>query len=461
MKEPAMKTTGISRVSRRQFVAAAAAAATTGWTAVAGAAGPSRGGLPRVTRPRATSGDTAHEPNWDEKLTITVGPKKADLVGSSDKVLQAAVDYVSRFGGGTVQVLPGTYTLRNSVYLRTGIRILGSGADSVLTKGASHSVALADDSDWYDQEVTVASAKGLQVGDGVVLKTRNPHNGGSEVLKRTLVARKGNRFKLDRALRKNYWLSGKPTLASLFPLISGDHVHDIAIQDITLDGNRKQNANLNGNYGGCVFLQDCNRIHMTGVEARNYNGDGISWQICHDVVVENCHSHDNADLGLHPGSGSQRPLMRNNRVERNTIGVFFCWGIKYGLAENNQITGNRSYGVSIGHCDTDNLIRLNTITGSGKVGVLFRDDSRGKDFWPNRNTLEKNQIVDSGDGDGVAVDVQGRTRDVTLDGNQIRETRKPMERIGVRIGKQARDVKLQQNKIEGFQRDVVDLKAKP
>ena len=456
-----MKTTGISRVSRRQFVAAAAAAATTGWTAVAGAAGPSRGGLPRVTRPRATSGDTAHEPNWDEKLTITVGPKKADLVGSSDKVLQAAVDYVSRFGGGTVQVLPGTYTLRNSVYLRTGIRILGSGADSVLTKGASHSVALADDSDWYDQEVTVASAKGLQVGDGVVLKTRNPHNGGSEVLKRTLVARKGNRFKLDRALRKNYWLSGKPTLASLFPLISGDHVHDIAIQDITLDGNRKQNANLNGNYGGCVFLQDCNRIHMTGVEARNYNGDGISWQICHDVVVENCHSHDNADLGLHPGSGSQRPLMRNNRVERNTIGVFFCWGIKYGLAENNQITGNRSYGVSIGHCDTDNLIRLNTITGSGKVGVLFRDDARGKDFWPNRNTLEKNQIVDSGDGDGVAVDVQGRTRDVTLDGNQIRETRKPMERIGVRIGKQARDVKLQQNKIEGFQRDVVDLKAKP
>ena len=456
-----MKTTCISRVSRRQFVTAAAAAATTGWTAVASAAGPSRGGLPRVTRPRATSGDTAHEPNWDEKLTITVGPKKADLVGSSDKVLQAAVDYVSRFGGGTVQVMPGTYTLRNSIYLRTGIRILGSGADSVLTKGASHSVALADDSDWYDQEVTVASGKGLQVGDGVVLKTRNPHNGGSEVLKRTLVARKGNRFKLDRALRKNYWLSGKPTLASLFPLISGDHVHDIAIQDITLDGNRKQNANLNGNYGGCVFLQDCNRIHMTGVEARNYNGDGISWQICHDVVVENCHSHDNADLGLHPGSGSQRPLMRNNRVERNTIGVFFCWGIKYGLAENNQITGNRSYGVSIGHCDTDNLIRLNTITGSGKVGVLFRDDARGKDFWPNRNTLEKNRIVDSGGGEGVAVDVQGRTRDVTLDGNQIRETRKPMKRIGVRIGKQARDVKLQENKFEGFQRDVVDLKEKP
>jgi hypothetical protein len=456
-----MKTNSAVRVTRRRFVAAAGAAAATvaGLSQLASAAGRSGSGLPRVTSPRSTSGDRVHEPAWDERMTITVGPKRADLVGSTDRVLQAAVDYISRFGGGTVKVLPGTYTLRNSVHLRSGIRILGSGADSILTKGPSHSVSLSDDSDWYDQEVTVSDAKGFQVGDGIVLRTRNPDNGVTDVLKRTLVARTGNRFKLDRALRKNFWLSGKPTLASLFPLISGDHVDDISIRDITLDGNLKQNANLNGNYGGCIFLQDCNRIVMKGVEARNYNGDGISWQICHDVLVENCHSHDNADLGLHPGSGSQRPLMRNNRVERNTIGVFFCWGIRYGLAESNQISGNRSYGVSIGHCDTDNVIRLNTITGSGKVGVLFRDDARGKDFWPNRNTLEKNRIIDSGGVDGVAIDVQGRTRDVTLEGNQIRETRKPMQRIGVRIGKQARDVKLESNRFEGFDRDVVDLKG--
>ena len=456
-----MKTNSAVRVTRRRFVAAAGAAAASvaGLSRLASAADRSRSGLPRVTSPRSTSGDRVHEPAWAERMTITVGPKRADLVGSTDRVLQAAVDYISRFGGGTVKVLPGTYTLRNSVHLRSGIRILGSGADSILTKGPSHSVSLSDDSDWYDQEVTVSDAKGFQVGDGIVLRTRNPDNGVSDVLKRTLVARTGKRFKLDRALRKNFWLSGKPTLASLFPLISGDHVDDISIRDITLDGNLKQNANLNGNYGGCIFLQDCNRIVMNGVEARNYNGDGISWQICHDVLVENCHSHDNADLGLHPGSGSQRPLMRNNRVERNTIGVFFCWGIRYGLAESNQISGNRSYGVSIGHCDTDNVIRLNTIIGSGKVGVLFRDDARGKDFWPNRNTLEKNRIIDSGGVDGVAIDVQGRTRDVTLEGNQIRETRKPMQRIGVRIGKQARDVKLKSNRFEGFDRDVVDLKG--
>ena len=80
---------------------------------------------PEVADPRATDGDERFEPDWDEKLTVTVGVKKADLVGSSDRVLQAAVDYVSRFGGGTVKVLPGTYTLRNAVHLPSGIRIQG------------------------------------------------------------------------------------------------------------------------------------------------------------------------------------------------------------------------------------------------------------------------------------------------------------------------------------------------
>src|SRR5262249_29642896 len=92
---------------------------------------------PPVTRPPATSGDTAVEPKWDERLTITVGPEKADLVGTDDRLLQAAIDYLKRLGGGTVRVLPGTYRLRNAIYLASKIRILGSGDDSVLIKEPS------------------------------------------------------------------------------------------------------------------------------------------------------------------------------------------------------------------------------------------------------------------------------------------------------------------------------------
>ena len=36
----------------------------------------------------------------------------------------------------------------------------------------------------------------------------------ADVIKRTLVARSGNRFKLDKGLRENLWSSGTPTVRS-------------------------------------------------------------------------------------------------------------------------------------------------------------------------------------------------------------------------------------------------------
>lgn len=441
-----------SQQSRRRFLSTSIGAIAAGATGATSALAE----LPNVDRPRATDGDQRHEPNWDERLTITVGPKKADLVGTSDRVIQAAVDYARRLGGGTVKLLPGTYTLRNSIYLPSNLRLLGSGPDTIITKIASETIAIADDSDWYDQEITLSKQGAFRVGDGIVLKTKNPHNGGTEVIKRTLVAKSGNRFKLNDGLRKNVWLSGSPTCSSLFPLLTSERTADVVIENLTLDGNKANNTNLNGNYGGCIFLQDCNRYTIRGVEARNYDGDGISFQICHDVVVHNCHSHDNTNLGVHPGSGSQRPLITNCVMERNNLGLFWCWGVKFGLAEHNQMLDNTSYGISIGHNDTDNVMRHNLVSGSGKVGILFRNDTRGRDFWANRNVVEQNRIINSGGGDGVAIDIQGRTKDTRIANNELSETRQPMQRIGIRIGSEAGKVELANNAIEGFETAVMD-----
>lgn len=413
--------------------------------------------MPPVTRPRATSGDTAVEPEWEERLTITVGPSDADLIGTGDKTIQAAVDYVARLGSGTVRILPGEYRLRNSVFLKTGVRFLGSGPESVLLKEPCVETTLAEDSDWYDQEITLKDASGLQVGDGVCLKTDNPDDGGRKVLKRTLVARTGNRFKLDRALRENFWTLKTPTVSTLFPLLTAEEQTDIVIENVVLDGNKDKNKPLDGNYGGCIWFQDCSRLVMRGVTARNNFGDGISWQICHDVLVEDCHCHDNADLGLHPGSGSQRPTIRNNTLERNGIGIFFCWGVKYGLAEGNKIRDSRQYGISIGHRDNGNLVRNNEIVGSGISGLLFRPE-RGAGFTARDNRFEGNRIIDNGPEDGVAVDVQGVTEANALVRNEILETRGPASRTAIRIAEEAGDIELVENRVEGFKTPVQDLR---
>lgn len=402
--------------------------------------------------PRATLGDAVVEPVWERRLTVTVGPANADIVGTGEKALQAAVDYVARFGGGTVKILPGTYRLRNAVYLQSKVRLLGSGATTVLIKEPSVTTKLAEDSDWFDQEITLADATGFEIGDGVCLRTKDGGSGKPETVKRTLVARTGNRFKLDQGLRKNFWRLGEATVSTLFPIISGENLADIAIEDLVLDGNRAHNGNLDGNYAGCVFLQECNRVVMRGLTARNYNGDGLSWQICHDVLVENCTSEGHAGLGLHPGSGSQRTVMRNNRVLGNHIGIFFCWGVRHGVAEKNHVEGN-DIGISIGHHDTDNLVRDNDVAGSKKVGVLFRPE-RGREFTGNRNRIEGNRLVNNGAADGFAVDVQGGTDAIVFAANEITETREPARRTAIRLGPETGRIVLRDNRIQGFAKEV-------
>ncbi len=432
------------RIHRRHFLT------TTAGVFAVSTLRPALGDSPPVVNPRATDGDSRHEPDWDERLTVSVGTERGDLVGQDDKVVQAALNYVARLGGGTVQVSPGVFTFRNAVHLPKNVRLRGSGAETVFTKIASEKVALAEDSDWYDREITLKDAAGFRVGDGILLTATNADNGSREVLKRTLVARSGNRFQIDRGLRHNLWLSGKPHCASLFPLLTGLGTADVVIENLALDGNLANNENLNGNYGGCIFFQDSRRLTFRDVVASHYNGDGISFQICHDVTVDNCHCHDNADLGVHPGSGSQRPVLRGNQIERNSIGLFWCWGVKFGLAEHNRISGNRRFGISIGHNDTDNVMRHNEISDSGEVGILFRNDERGRDFWANRNVVKNNRIVDSGGPDGVAIDVQGKTHDVNLEENELRETRRPMNRTGIRIATDAVRIEMVKNQIEGF-----------
>lgn len=301
------------------------------------------GAPPKVSRGvRATSGD-AVEPEWEHRLTVTVGPAEADLIGDDHRVLQTAVDYVTALGGGTVHVLPGQYRLRNAVYLRSKVRLVGDGDGSVLRKEPSRTTKLAADSDWYDQEITLAEDQGLQLGDGVCLRSRNPHHGGSDVAKRTLVARSGNRFRLDRALRENFWLKGETTVSSLFPILDVENVADVVIENLVLDGNRAQNENLDGNYADCIFMQDANRVTVRNVTAQNYNGDGISWQVAHDVLVEDCRSHGHAGLGLHPGSGSQRSIIRNNVLRQNfpSANTTFLAGRLNGVKrDSNAVNGH-------------------------------------------------------------------------------------------------------------------------
>ncbi len=179
--------------------------------------------------------------------------------------------------------------------------------------------------------------------------------------------------------------------------------HRSCMLERQLDGNVAENplevmsGAANGNYGGAVFLQHAHRISFVDVTARNWNGDGFSFQVCDDISFERCTSENNAVLGFHPGSGSQRPIFKDCHSLGNREGLFFCWGVTDGLAERCVFSDNRDYGITIGHRDTDNLIKDCVIERNGKVGILCgRSDATYEFFAPHRCTIQDCTLRDNG-----------------------------------------------------------------
>jgi nitrous oxidase accessory protein NosD len=184
---------------------------------------------------------------------------------------------------------------------------------------------------------------------------------------------------------------------------------------------------------------------------RNYNGDGISFQQSNDVIVRNCVSEDNASLGLHPGSGSQRPLVEKCIARRNgEDGLFLCWRVRHGTFQDNVLEGNGRFGISIGHKDSDNTLLRNVVRLNSDAGVCFRQEAEA--MAGHRNRLEANIIENNGvNKEAPGIRVRGETNDLVFTGNIIRETRQEGERkqtIGVLIEEKAGSISLENNTID-------------
>jgi len=378
-------------------------------------------------------------------------------VGRTHFALQAAVDYVAGAGGGVVELAAGEYTLGNAVHLRSGVRFVGQGHATVLRKAPSVTASLTDDTDWYHEHVELADPTGFEVGGGVVLQARHAHGDGRSVMKFTLASVDGKRARLVRTphnqARANFWTTREATASTLHPLLTANWERDIAIENLTLDGNRGENAMLDGNYGGCIFLQDCQNVRISGVRAMNNNGDGVSWQVCDDVTVEDCVSEGHANLGLHPGSGSQRPVIRRNTVRDCNIGLFWCWGVRHGVAEWNHISRIGAHGVSIGHRDTENVMRRNTIRDCGRTGIYFRPEepaARG----PHRNVVEENTIGSA----PIGVDVDSRVRGVVVARNRFEAGEAGMA-CGIRVRDDVSEITCVDNTFDGVDTGIRDERA--
>lgn len=387
-------------------------------------------------------------------ITLSVGAESGDIVGRDNRALQAAVDYVAGLGGGVVRIGPGEYLMRDSLHLRSRVIVRGSGAATVLMKDAARFSRLSADGDYGEEAITVADAAGFGVGRGVYVASRTMR--GFHGTCGTILNSSNNYFTITRPLNADCMVRDEAFAATIFPVISGYDLQDARVEDLTVDGNRAQNAT---GADGCriagIFLYRGDGAVISNCVVRGYNGDGISFQQSNDVRVENCVSEGCAGYGFHPGSGSQRPAVIACRAIRNdSDGLFFCWRVRGGRAEANVLEDNGGYGISIGHKDSDNFIRKNLIAGNRRGGAFWRAED--EPMAAHRVIFEDNTVRDN---QGFGLFIDGATDGTVVRRNTIEDTGNGRQSVAIRIGKRAGEVLLNDNSLRA-EREIVDERPK-
>ncbi|HKX00700.1 MAG TPA: right-handed parallel beta-helix repeat-containing protein [Bryobacteraceae bacterium] len=382
--------------------------------------------------------------------TITVAQSApADVVGSDSAALQKAADMLRP--GDTLVIGPGAYQMNNSLLVGSGVTVRGTPGKTILLKSAGVESALTEDGDYGESYLAVAEPEKFHPGMGVTVLD-DTLNSGWDVSISSVESVNGRILHINPMTVRDYNFDQKHArVRNVYPILCAMNAENVTFDGLTVDGNKAQNAYLDGCRGGAIYMYDVRNITVKNCVARNYNGDGISFQISDNVHVLNSESYGQTGFGIHPGTGSARALVANCRMHNNgDIGLFLCWRVRHGVFRDNVIEDNGHYGISIGHKDTDNEFLNNTIARNGTSGVYFR-----KETYLNsghRNTFRNNKVMDNGNAHaGYGFYIEPQAGDIVIAGNQISDTRSAnaTQRYAIYKVKGAGSVRLESNNIQG------------
>lgn len=353
----------------------------------------------------------------DRLYRITAGDDASDIRGFTHHHIQAAVDRAALLGGGEVVLSAGVFEMGDSLHLRAGVLVKGQGGRTILRKQPMKQARIVTFLGFGHYDVVVDQPDQFEPGEGVILSDRNAVGFYQTVS--TLIRRDGDAWIVSRPHAHDYHVRSDGVMRTLFPVVSAVDVADARVEDLVIDGLADRNDMLNGCRGGGFFAHRSSRVAARRLTVRNFNGEGFSFQTCDDLMLESCVAEECSGNGFHPGSGSNRFVIRGCTARRcGACGLFYCLRVRDSLLEDSLFEGNGSHGVSIGDRDTGHTNRNLTIRENGGAGVFLRPG--GWDVAAHGNRIEGCRIERNAARDGEAeVVLQGEASGVVFAGNRV------------------------------------------
>ena len=237
-----------------------------------------------------------------------------------------------------------------------------------------------------------------------------------------ITAIKGNVISIDDFCLRDYHADKKGTISNNCSIIAAVDAENIRIENLTVDGSRESNDMIDGCRAGGIYLHKVHKATIENVTVKDFNCDGISWQITEFVTVRNCEIYGCANSGLHPGTGSPYTLIEGNNSHNNEgYGLFVCWRVRNGIVRNNSFHNNGINGISTGHKDVDMLYSGNHIFENGSDGIQLRGELPLN--AAHRSIIRNNLIENNGAKEkGYGISVNCKAEGVVIEDNIIRNT---------------------------------------
>jgi hypothetical protein len=382
-------------------------------------------------------------------LMITVGDESADIPGFTCRAIQLALDAVHIKGGGTVKLTPGLFTVKAPVSLYSNTTLEGSGKDTILRKVDGIRTNFIDDADYGELKLLVKDVDGFLPGMGVQVYDAEQMRECWNVTTAKITAIEGNTIYIDTYLIRDYRADRDGVISNACSVIAAVQADNVRIADLCVDGNKDSNEMVNGCVGGAIYFHKMKNALVENVLVKDWNGDGISWQITEEVTVRNCEITGCSNFGMHPGTGSPNSVIEGNNSHHNEEdGLYICWRVRDSLVRNNVLHHNGRYGICTGHKDTNILFENNHIYENASDGVNLRRERASN--APHQSVFHNNLVENNGTAKGgYGFSFRSPAKDVVLENNTIRDTGGGTQKTGVYIYETALPITLRNNTMSG------------
>ena len=350
--------------------------------------------------------------------------------------------------GGTVRLNAGKFIIKAPVRLKSNVKLIGSGPETILRRIDGYHSKFIVDADFGELKLTVENVSGFERGMSIQV-TNSEYSGCWDVTTGVITDIVDNVIYIDTHLIRDYDCEKNGIVTNAGSCISVMNAQNVFVSGLTIDGNKLKNDLLDGCNGGGIVIIKSKFVTIDGVHVKDFNGEGITWQITENVTVKNCEISGCSNMGLHPGTGSPNSLIEANNSHDNKVGLFICWRVQHSIVNDNQFHNNSDCGISTGHKDTDVTFKNNHIFENGTDGVYFRDeDSKNS---PHRNSFINNTIENNGTlKGGYGFNLNGNATDLLLEDNIIRDNKNGTQKAAVFISKGTPPPKDVNNKMSGF-----------